>query len=428
MKRSGSILIFLLPLLILGFLIPDLAPCTAPRPEKEAAAKAVNAFAIDLYGQIRKPEGNLIFSPYSISMCLAMAYAGARGKTEAQMAKALHFSLGQPKVSEEFGTLNARILSAGQGKGAELNVANGLWAEKSYTFRKEFLESIRTDHAKFRLSQVPLLGALLQLVSFNSQSGLQQLDFRHDPESARNTINKWVEDQTRDKIKDLFPPKSINKDTRLVLPNAIYFKGIWESQFKERWTREEPFTLLGGKDVKVPMMSQTQSFGYAEETDLQVLQMPYKGGELAMVVLLPSKQKRFEDFEGSLTFEKLSQRVGKLGTRKVEVYLPRFRMISEFSLRSALTKLGMTDAFSLKAADFSGMTGDKDIFIEDGYHKAFVETNEEGTEAAAATGFSIRRTGAPAPAPVFRADHPFLFLIVHRPSNCILFLGRVTNP
>ena len=287
MKRSGSILIFLLPLLILGFLIPDLAPCTAPTPEKEAAAKAVNAFAVDLYGQIRKPEGNLIFSPYSISMCLAMAYAGARGKTEAQMAKALHFSLGQPKVSEAFSTLNARLLSAGQGKGAELNIANALWAEKSYTFRREFLESVQSNYAQFRLSRVPLVGDLLQLISSNSQEPLRQLDFRHDSESARNTINKWVEDQTRNKIKDLFPPGTIGRDTRLVLTNAIYFKGTWESQFKERGTREQLFTLLNGQDVKVPMMSQQESFGYVEEADLQVLEMPYKGGELAMLVLLP---------------------------------------------------------------------------------------------------------------------------------------------
>lgn len=436
MERLLNIPAFLCSILVLALLVPVTAPCAAPMPEKEAAAKAVNAFGIDLYRQIRKPEGNLIFSPYSISACLAMAYAGARGNTESQMAKALHFDLGQPKTGEAFRSLNAKVLAAGQGKAAELNIANALWAEKSFTFKKEFLETIRSNFAQesgwFSAS------GFFGFIGMTGQEGLRQLDFRHNPGSARQTINTWVEEQTRNKIKDLLPQGTITIDTRLVLTNAIYFKGKWESQFEKRLTRDDPFTLLDGKEIKVPMMRQTKWFGYAEEEGLQVLEMAYQGeafkigpkeGDLSMVVLLPSRQQRLEDFEQSLTQDKLDHWLKGLETRKVEVYVPKFKMTTEFQLKKNLTRLGMTDAFSLTTADFSGMTGNKDLFIGEVMHKAFVETNEQGTEAAAATGV-VMFQGEPSrqTVPVFRADHPFLFLIRHKPSNCILFFGRVTKP
>jgi serpin B len=237
-----------------------------------------------------------------------------------------------------------------------------------------------------------------------------------------------VEEQTKNTIKDLLAPGTINEAKRLVLTHAIYFKGMWESKFEQKWTREAPFTLVDGTEVMVPMMHQTGSFGYSGDAGLQVLEMPYKSGQLSMVVMLPSKKERLESFEKSEKFESLGQVVGSLGTRRVEVYLPKFKITSTYQLGTALAKLGMTDAFSWPGADFSGMTGKKDLFIGDVAHKAFVEVNEEGTEAAAATGTLFKAGGGSDKIPVFKADHPFVFLIRHKPSGTILFLGRVTNP
>lgn len=442
MKELDKIPAMLCFILALALVVPGQSPCAASTPEKEAAAKAVNAFGIDLYRQIRKPEGNLIFSPYSISACLAMAYAGARGNTESQMAKALHFDLGRPKVAEAFRGLNEQVLAAGEGKAVELNIANALWAEKAFTFKKEFLETIRSNFVQQSgwFSRVPILAGISGFIGLNHQNGLRQLDFRGNPESARQTINEWVEEQTRNKITGLLPQGTVTSDTRLVLTNAIYFKSAWESKFQITMTKQAPFKLLDGKEIKAPMMHQTKWFGYAEEHGLQVLEMSYEGvvvemryiqRDLSMVVLLPSKQRSFEEFEQSVTPERLSQWIGDLQTREVEVYLPRFEMTSTFQLRTALAGLGMADALSSKTADFSGMTGNKDLFIEEALHKAFVKTNEHGTEAAAATAVTMRTGMAstkPNPIPVFRADHPFLFLIRHKPSNCILFFGRVTKP
>jgi serpin B len=390
---------------LMTLLMPGSVYCGDARPEGEAAAKSMNAFALDLYGQIRKPDGNLVFSPYSVSMALAMAYAGARGNTEAQIAKAMHLNLPQQKTPEAFAAVNAQILAAGKEKAVEINVANALWAEKSYPFLKEYLDTVRANY----------------------QGEVRNMDFMHEPEPSRNTINKWVEEQTKGKITGLLGPGTIAPDTRLVLTNAIYFNGEWQSPFQNEATKEDSFYLLDGAKIKVPLMRQTTFFGYTEEAGLQMLEMSYNGGGLSMVVLLPSKEKRFEDFEQSITPEKLNQWILNLKTQKVLVFLPRFKMTSEFQLREPLTRLGMTDGFSQANADFSGMTGNKDLFISEGIHKAFVETNEEGTEAAAATGM-ILKSGMPPPVPIFLADHPFLFLIRHKPSNCILFLGRVINP
>jgi serpin B len=427
MKRLRIVSGFLLPMVFLGLIVPGSAPCSAPGPEGKVAAESINAFAIDLYGQIRKPDENLVFSPYSVSMALAMAYAGARGNTESQIAKAMHLNVPQPQVNEAFAAVNGQVLAAGDGKNIEIKVANALWAEKSYPLLKEYLESVKaySDQQGW-------------FSCFLDRGLLRQVDFKHNADASRKTINKWVEDQTKNKIKDLLGPGMITSDTRLVLTNAIYFNGKWKKEFIRELTKDDNFTLLNGTITMVPMMHQTDAFGYMEEADLQVLELPYKGGsevphvagDLSMIVLLPSKKTRLEDFEQSMTFDKLDQWTRSLKWRKIEVFLPRFKMTSEFRLRTPLTRLGMTDAFSSSDADFSGMTGNKDLFISEGIHQAFVETNEQGTEAAAATGLTMMRGMAsrPVPVPVFRADHPFVFLIRHRPSNCILFLGRVTKP
>ena len=361
MKMPRGIQAVLLTGMALALLISGPLPSWGATSDHEAAAKAVNAFTIDLYKQIRKPEGNLFFSPYSVSMCLAMAYTGAHKKTASQMANALHFDSDQASLNKSFRSLNAQILAAGQGKAAELNVANALWAAKSFVFQQEFLESIRIHYTQSGgwFSRVPLVPQLMQFIGMSDQAGLRQLELLNQPDSARKTINGWVEGQTKTKIKDLIPPGAITRDTLLVLANAIYFKGLWEHQFKNEETKEEPFTLLDGKEVKVPTMRNTHSFGHTQEDGLQLLEMTYKGGVLSMVALLPSKGERLDDFEQLVTFEKLDQWIGKLRAKAVEVYLPRFKMTAEFRLRTALTSLGMTNTFPSANADFSGMTGKK---------------------------------------------------------------------
>ena len=298
--------------------------------------------------------------------------------------------------------LNAR---GGQGK-YELRVANALWGQKDYEFLKPFI----------RLGEKQYGGKL------------QSVDFTGATEKARRTINSWVEKQTNDMIKDLIGPGTLDAMTRLVLTNAVYFKGNWASQFEEDQTRDEPFTLLSGGKVQVPMMNQKAEFGYTETDKLQVLEMPYVGEELSMAILLPKKMDGLGQLEEDLSAEALTRWLAGTRKRDVIVTIPKFKMTHKFSLESVLRAMGMTDAFS-QAADFSGMTGRRDLFLSAVIHQAYVDVNEEGTEAAAATGGVMTLTSMmPDRVPVFRADHPFLFLIRDKTSGSILFFGRVTNP
>jgi len=237
-----------------------------------------------------------------------------------------------------------------------------------------------------------------------------------------------VEKKTRNKIKNLIPKGVLNRLTRLVLTNAIYFKGNWESQFKKDRTKDGPFTLAGGEKVNVTMMNQTADFNYMETEDFQGLELPYVDNELSMIILLPKRVDGLAEFEKTLTLKNLSQWLAKLRKRKVIVSVPKFKMTSQFRLAEVLKSMGMTDAFVPDVADFSGMNGKRDLFISAVIHKAYVDVNEEGTEAAAATAVVVGITSMPARPPVFRADHPFLFLIRDNHSGSILFIGRVTNP
>jgi len=390
-----------------------LAACTSSIPSLEAndngdtrtVAQGNTAFALDLYGKLKDAEGNLFFSPYSISTALAMTYAGARGDTEKQMAEVLHFTLDQKGLHPAFSHLEAQ-LNAAQGKeGIELNVANSLWAQKDYIFLGEFLDLTKKYY-----------GTVLSL-----------LDFKKACEAARKKINAWVEEKTKNKIKDLIKPGVLDSLTRLVLTNAIYFKGNWESQFKKSKTEESPFWLAPGKSINVPMMNQKQNFNYMENDSLQMLELPYVGNDLSMIVLLPKNLDGLVQLESTLSVKNLTTWMDLLREREILVFLPKFKMSSQFSLDKMLASMGMHDAFTGKA-DFSGMTGKKDLYISAVIHKAFVDVNEEGTEAAAATAVAMRLLSMPAPPPVFKADHPFIFLIRHNPSESILFLGRVVDP
>jgi serine protease inhibitor len=366
-----------------------------------------NAFAVALYHQLSHQAGDLFFSPESISTALAMAYAGAGGSTASEMAKVLHFTVPPGQLHPAMGAL-LRDLNASHDD-YQLNVANALWGQQGSAFVDQFLNLLTTDYG----------------------AGLQQVDFKGAPEAARSTINQWVEQKTQDKIKDLLAPGSVRPDTRLVLTNAIYFKGSWETQFDKAQTKNEDFYVSQTKSTTTPLMHREGSFGYYDGGTFQVLEIPYKSKALSLIVFLPRERSGLPGLESSMSASNMQQWLSHLApVPKVIVTIPRFKSTQEFELSNALRALGMPQAFG-SGADFSGMTGKRDFAISAVIHKAFVDVNEEGTEAAAATAVTMRALAmrAPgAPPPVFRADHPFVFLIRDNGSRSILFMGRMTDP
>jgi len=366
-------------------------------------------FAVDLYGKLRPREGNVFFSPYSISTALAMTYGGARGETAGQMAQTLDFNLLADKLPPVFAALEANLDTVQKKGQINLAVANSLWPQKDFSFLTDYLSLCQQDYG----------------------TTITPVDYKGNTEAARKTINDWVEARTNRKIVELLKPRIVDGSTRLVLVNAIYFKGNWVSQFETNLTVNQPFRVSSDKTLDAPLMRQIHDFPYAEFPDLQVLELPYAGDDLSMLVLLPRKVDGLGNLEARLTEENLAAWTANLESKKVQVFLPKFKSTSEFSLAETLKSLGMTDAFIYGQADFSGMDGRKDLFIGAVVHKAFVEVNEEGTEAAAATAVLMGFGGAPTnprPIPVVRADHPFLFLIRDNRSGSVLFLGRVMDP
>lgn len=365
-------------------------------------------FALRLYENLRAGEGNLFFSPHSISTALAMTYAGAAGTTAEQMAKVLAFGLPADELHRLFAALQAELHEGGRGGAYELRVANALWGQEGFAFLEEFL-------------------ALLQQTY---DAPLRRADFMRETEGTRQTINDWVDEATNGKIKDLIGRGVLNALTRLVLTNAIYFRGFWDLKFDKDATEDAPFTLADGSTADVPLMRREDDFAYAETSTAQILELPYRGGDLSMVVVLPREADGLPALEGLLSPDELRSWLQALTNAKVSVFLPRFEITTQFSLARTLKAMGMTDAFSVKDADFSGMTGERDLYISAVVHKAFVAVDEEGTEAAAATGvvMALRSTAVPRSPRVFRADHPFLFLIRHKASGAVLFLGRVNDP
>jgi serpin B len=403
MKR----LLLLVPLLYLSEAYPMAQTPPSLSPDQTAVAEGNNAFAVDLYGQLRKQDGNLFFSPESISTAFAMAYAGARGTTAPQMATALHFTLPPDRLHPAMGALLTSLNAAHPGY--QLHVADALWAEKDATFLDDFIK----------------------LTSTNYGAGFNRVDFKNAPDAVRQTINQWVEQKTEDKIKDLIPPGALSPATRLVLTNAIYFKGDWETKFDKASTQDEDFHLSATQTAKTPLMHLTAKFAYFKGGTFQALAVPYKSGELSMVVLLPNDVAGLPALEQSLTTANLKQWLTQLNIGpKVILTLPKFKMTKEFELSNALGALGMAQAFQPSAADFSGITGKRDFWISSAIHKAFIDVNEEGTEAAAATAIVITAMAMARPQPpvIFRADHPFIFLIRDNRSGAILFMGRVTDP
>ena len=363
-----------------------------------------NQFALDLYAKLRGEKAdNLFFSPYSISTALAMTYAGATGETEKEMAGVLHFRVPQDRLPSAFAALMAKLRSDKEGN--QVRIANRLWGQQGYQFLPEFLQVTREQ--------------------YRAELALQ--DFVTKAEEARKTINAWVEKQTEEKIKDLIPPGVLNQLTRLVLTNAIYFKGKWASQFDKKATQEAPFKLALKKTVNVPMMHRKEKYKHATMDDAQILELPYVGNELSMFIVLPQTVDGLLELEKRLTPTNLGTWLSALRKKEVNVYLPRFTMTSQFQMNEVLKSMGMPSAFTPDAADFSGMDGKRDLFISAVIHKAFVDVNEEGTEAAAATGVVVGLTSVQI-TPEFRADHPFLFLIRDNRTGAILFVGRMVNP
>lgn len=368
-----------------------------------------NAFALDLYQTLRSEDGNLILSPFSISLALAMTYAGARGETEAQMADVLNFGA-QEQTHRAFNALDLALEDTGivldtDQEPMQLNTANSVWAEQTFTFLPDFLDTL----------------------SVNYGAGIHLLDFMNNPDPARKEINAWVSDETEEKINDLLPPGSLNSDTKMVLVNAIYFKADWLDPFDAEDTYDGQFNLLDGSQVTVPLMGQEMYIPFATRDGYAIAELPYAGGSAAMTIILPDAG-RFEEVEAQLSYEMLQEALGSMMTDSVIVRLPKFNYESAFMMGGTLSKIGMPIAFDANRADFSGMTDQQDLFIAEVIHKAYVAVDEKGTEAAAATAVIMEGATAMMVENEFIVDRPFIYLIRDVESGQVLFIGRVLNP
>jgi serpin B len=426
----------------------DKSRITSPQvnPDNMAALATGNTeFAVDLYQYLKDTEGNIFYSPFSISMALAMVYAGARNDTETEIANTIHFNLPQSSLHPAFNKLDMELNSRGKAadssqqpdsdnssglsdpaanelwnklkaqdsgtggkddKGFRLNIVNAIWGQKGYNF----------------------LPAFLDVLAENYGAGLRVLNFKTEPEPSRKIINDWVSDQTEQRIKDLVPQSAITPATRLVLTNAIYFNAAWLDRFQKDATHKSAFFLLDGNEISVDMMSQTEYMDYADGDGYQAVELPYDGNKLSMVLIVPDKGQ-FQQFEDGFNVPRLTGILGSLNGRQVALIMPKFEFDSSFNLNSTLMQMGMPTAFST-FADFSGMTGNRELAISDVIHKAFVSVDENGTEAAAATAVIIRVTSMPpGNEPVsLTIDRPFIFLIRDIPTNTVLFMGRVLDP
>ena len=376
------------------------APAAGPQAQLVAGN---NQFALDLYQQLaKKADGPLFFSPYSVSTALAMAYAGARGDTAQQMAKTLHFTLPSDKLNVAFGGMLRKLTAADPESNFQFHVANRLWGQQGYKFLPAFLQVTK--------------------VSYGAELGL--VDFVNQTEAARTSINDWIAKQTNDKIQDLVPHGALTDQTRLVLTNAIYFNARWRSPFQAAATAKGTFHVSDQQTAQVDFMRQQSSLGYFHGDRLQVLEMPYNGTGAVMDVLLPNRVAGLPDLEKALTPAALHRWLAKLDHSEVNVMLPKFKLTEQADLGAVLSTLGMPLAFSAGSADFSGMNGNHDLFLSAVLHKAYVDVNENGTEAAAATAAIIGLLSVPLHVETFTADHAFLFLIRDSASGSIYFMGR----
>jgi serpin B len=422
MKRRWKIILCLV--VAAGVVSLMVLQCLAAEaPELAPVVKGNTAFAVQLYSQVKANRGNVVVSPYSLSLALAMTDAGARGQTARQIEQAIHLPTGAKALPALFGSLDAAV-SAAQGDGIELHIANSLWPQNTYPFRLEFLDLLKTDYRAAVLPQ----------------------DYVHQREQARAAINQWVDQSTRHKITDVIPPNTLDAFTRLVLVNAIYFKGVWDTPFPEYATRPDRFYPAPGKEITVPFMQVEGDFNWGENEDLQWLVLPYKGKRFEMVILLPRaggimeqefretrasdnnrlrKSATIDGLERAMNPNKLATWTSACRNQKIMVTIPKFKISSDLRLNGLLQALGVKDAFNPKRADFSGMDGRQHwLYLSDVLQKAFIEVDEKGTEAAAASATMMTHSSPP----MFYADHPFVFVLRETATGSILFMGRVANP
>jgi serpin B len=389
-------------------LMTILAFGTAEEETVKALAEGNNTFAISLYKKLSNEKGNMFFSPYSISSALAMVYAGARGNTEAEMAKALNFQLAPKQLHQAFGEICRKTFFPKK-KQYELSIANALWKQAGYKFNGQFLDIMKDHYA----------------------AGFYEVDFKKQPEKAAAMINTWTSKKTNGKIKKIISQEEIVSRQKFIITSAIYFKGYWKQEFDKLLTENMPFTMPNGDKIDIPMMNNTDYFGYNEEKNLQILEMDYLGDNLSMIILLPIEKDGISLIEKEITAEKLKNWRDKIDERRVAVTMPRFKIGYSLDLAQSLETLGMKEAFSQTDADFSGLSDSGKLYINMVMHFAYIDVDEKGTEAAAVT---ITGGATPVgifqiPEPiVFKADHPFLFLIRDKSNGSILFIGRVMDP
>jgi len=391
----------------------DAAYIVDPQADPEAVrqlAQSNNGFALALYQALRDQDGNLIYSPYSIFQALLMTAAGAEGATASQMASVLGVDLNNPEIHNLMNALNKALTSQPEylqsdAQPLTFNIANAIWAQKDFHFEQSFLDTL----------------------SANYNAGLKLVDF-NKPEDARALINLWVAAQTNDKIQELIPEGLLDQMTRMVLTNAIYFKGAWSNQFEEKDTEDGSFTLLDGSSKTVPFMHGNFTLSALVSDKIQAIRLPYEGGTYAMAAIMPLEN--FAEFEAQLTAADLEQLLNSLQSSSaiVDLSMPKFQAESRFGLGEILAGLGMPDAFDAQKADFSGMTGKPDLMISSVLHQATIDVNEEGTEAAAATAVAASVTSMPGQSYSIRLDKPFIYVIYETTTNTITFMGRVVNP
>lgn len=380
----------------------------------QALAQANTAFALEFYDLIRNEDGNIIYSPFSLSLALNMTMAGAESSTEQAMLDALQINLPGEDVHPAINALLLAIEASQEkndndfeGESFQLNIANSIWGQDGFNFEQAFLDILAQHY----------------------EAGIFSVDFVNNPESARNAINDWVSEETEEKIEDLIPPDAINPLTRLVLANAIYFYGAWMHPFDQNATAEAPFFLLDDTEISVDMMKLfEEGFLYHQGENFQALNLPYRNSDFVMTLLVPDAGS-FDEFEDSLSQRDLDEIFADMSFNMVNLELPKFDFETEINANNALIALGMEEAFDPNLSDFSGIADIEDLHITDVLQKATITVDEEGTEAAAATAVIIGVTSAPIDEPISLViDRPFLFMIRHRLSNTILFMGRVLEP
>ena len=402
-------------IIVLSIILGARLPSSAQSDDTTTLVAGQNTFAFDFYQEVTSGENiNLVFSPFSITQAFGMLMGAARENSEAQIAETMHYTLPQDALHPAFAALNADLAAreapgGGEGERLQLNIANSIWAQDGF----------------------PFLTSYTDLLQENYDGGLRLMDFIAEPENARNTINDWIEQETENKIQDMIPSGGINEYTRMVLVNAIYFNGSWLHPFDDRGTQDQPFMLLDGSTVTVPTMMTQETFGYLEGDGFQAVELPYFGGDMAMLVVLPDAGQ-FDAIQAQLDSAFFDTTRQAIGYRPVLLHMPRFEFETDISLSSLLQNMGMTDVFDPDAANLTGMfdpsaTGEN-LFVTAALHRAYIGVDEAGTEAAAATAILMGTTSLP-PEPVeVKLDRPFIYAIYDRQTGAILFLGQVMNP